>query len=78
MALPEFDQPAFVIIRKSNRFAMHDHMEAGRNLIIKTAVAHFPLPAVDIGAEDILMPVIGKAGILKFLLQQGRQAVFLF
>ena len=29
LALPEFDQPSFVIIRKSNRFAMHDHMEAG-------------------------------------------------
>ena len=48
---------------------MHNHIEAGGSFIIKTAIAHFSLPAVNPGIKDVPASVIGETGIFQVLVK---------
>ena len=55
LTLPQLDQPAFSTIAEGDGFTVHNHVEEGRSLVVKPAIACFPLPAVHPDVSDAIV-----------------------
>ena len=54
LSFPEFQEPCPALVIEIHRETVKDHSKVRGDFVIEAAVAHFSLPGVDSGGEDIL------------------------